>query len=143
MWMMECLKSVFASSVMFVYEWWNVMRCLISVFAKSVMYVYEWWNVMRCLRSVFASSVMYVYEWWNVMRCLRSVFAKSVIGSEPDPGFLATGTKLGEQFWCLYFDHVYRLRKYMIELSTRQLYVFLIAFMTVTHKVCLKKGKKA
>jgi len=31
----------------------------------------------------------------------------------------------------------------MIELSKRQLYVFLIALMTVTQKVCLKKGKKA
>jgi len=30
----------------------------------------------------------------------------------------------------------------MIELSKRQLYVFLIALMTVNQKVCLKKGKK-
>ena len=30
----------------------------------------------------------------------------------------------------------------MIELSKRQLYVFLIALMTVAKKVCLKKGKK-
>jgi len=29
---------------------------------------------------------------------------KRIIGREPDPGFLATGTKLGEQFSCLYFD---------------------------------------
>jgi len=29
----------------------------------------------------------------------------------------------------------------MIELSKRQLYVFLIALMTVTQKVCLKKEK--
>jgi len=29
----------------------------------------------------------------------------------------------------------------MIELSKRQLYVFLIVFMTVTQKVCLEKGK--
>ena len=26
------------------------------------------------------------------------------IGCEPDPGFLATGTKLSEQFSCVYFD---------------------------------------
>ena len=30
----------------------------------------------------------------------------------------------------------------MIELSKRQLYVFLIALMTVTQKVCLKNGKQ-
>jgi len=30
----------------------------------------------------------------------------------------------------------------MVELSKRQLYVFLIALMTVTQKVCLKKEKK-
>jgi len=30
----------------------------------------------------------------------------------------------------------------MIELSKRQLYVFLIALTTVTKQVCLKKGKK-
>ena len=30
----------------------------------------------------------------------------------------------------------------MIELSKRQLYVFLIVLMTITRKVCLKKGKK-
>ena len=30
----------------------------------------------------------------------------------------------------------------MIELSKRQLYVFLIALMTVTQKVCLKNEKK-
>jgi len=28
----------------------------------------------------------------------------SLAGGEPDPGYLATGTKLGEQFSCLYFD---------------------------------------
>jgi len=27
-----------------------------------------------------------------------------LIGGERDPGFLVTGTKLGEQFSCLYFD---------------------------------------
>jgi len=27
-----------------------------------------------------------------------------VFGGEPDPGFSATGTKLGEQFSCLYLD---------------------------------------
>ena len=26
------------------------------------------------------------------------------IGGEPNPGFVATGTKLGEQFSCSYFD---------------------------------------
>jgi len=37
---------------------------------------------------------------------------------------------------------VYRLRKCMIELSKRQLYVFLIALMTITETVCLKKEIK-
>ena len=53
----------------------------------------------------------YIYR-GSISRCMlpnRSVKYSphigelALIGGEPDPGFLATGTKLAEQFSCLYF----------------------------------------
>jgi len=62
---------------------------------------------------------------------------------EPDPGLLANGTKLGEQFLCLYFDRYMSIDQEIYDRVVKAAYLcILIALMTVTQNVCLKKGKK-
>ena len=59
------------------------------------------------------------------------------IGCEPDPGFLATGTKLSEQFSCVYFDRymsidlkkAVRVSEYS---SIRKLYLTIRVLVIVT-----------
>ena len=46
--------------------------------------------------SLFLVSVV------QIKSCL--LMAETILGGEPDPEFLAPGTKLGEQFPCLYCD---------------------------------------
>ena len=89
-----------------------IKRFNIYLHAQTYRYVliYTLESVIIPILSFSNEAIMCGFFWrsfWIESSSLTqfSYFAVIyVLGGEPDPGFLATGTKLDEQFSCLYFD---------------------------------------